>query len=142
MLPVLHVFADASQNGQGGPCAGAWIVGMGGTPFQLSLDCRSNIQAELLTMIAGLQSAMLMRKEGQRILVHTDLKHIASIMRKARRGPAAELRWLLRKANAQIVADARNFREYRLCHKRAQIQARCHGRFHPLIVPAPAARSW
>jgi hypothetical protein len=147
MTQAIDVFSDVSQRSKHHPLrkvhgrrtpalkyVGAYIVGCGGKPAMIDHDCRCNMQAEILTSIAGLQAALAIRQDGQPIIVHTDLKDIAIIMRKAMRGPARRLEWLLETHDAQIVADAWNYREYHDCHHYARVQAGIYGTEHPLKI--------
>lgn len=129
----LHVFSDASQIGNKSPCAGAYVIGRGGSPVQVALpDCRNSFHAELLVMIAAIEAAM-----PAAIHVHSDLKTIGASMRKASRGPAAKLRWLLKSTGAKLSIDAWNHPEYHECRYHAQLQAGCHGKRHPLRTLSP-----
>lgn len=133
-MKVLDVFSDASQNGNRGPCAGAFVIGRGGEPFQLDLrTCRNSMHAEILTAIAALETAVFHSPVAV-VCLHSDLKHIHEIMARGR-GPAFRLQQLVARYCVRVLTDARQFPEYRLCHHRAQIQAGCHGKRHPLRVP-------
>jgi hypothetical protein len=102
--------------------------------FQLDLPgCRNSMQAEILTAIEAVEAARR-RFPQHEVMLHTDLKHLGAMMANAMRGPAARLRWLLKQCGGRFATDARNHPEYHLCHDRAQIQAGCRGKFHPLRV--------
>lgn len=136
-MPGLAVFSDVSQmqhvRGEqfNGPFAGCYIVGMGGKPIMFELDCRSSVDAELTASLMALKAAMCIRHPTQEIIVHTDLADIKAILRKRVRGPAAMLTRMLRIAEAKIVPDARQFREYQTCHHYARVQVGIYGLNHP-----------
>lgn len=133
---TVHVFSDASQHADG-TCGAAYIVGLDGKPVGINVTCRTNIEAELLAMLAGLQAALLVRQHGQTIFVHSDLRGIHSILKRSlfkSRTPAAQLRLLLERTGSKIGSDAKKFRQYRRCHILAQVMAGCRGTLHPLLL--------
>ena len=128
---TLDVFSDCSWNRTEKFYTGAYIVGRGGEPRQVVLHCNSNMDAEMLASIAGLKAAACQRWEGQEIVVHSDLRDIRRILYMAKRGPAAELRWLLKECRAVIFGDANIYPELLTCHLHARIKAGIC-REHPL----------
>ena len=139
---AIDVFSDASQVGNRSPCSGAYVVGRGGEPVQVSLpNCRNSFHAEVLTMLAGIEAAADANPTEQ-LKIHTDLRTLGNSMRKASRGPAAKLRWMLAAISARLIVDAWNFPEYHACHYHAQLQAGCHGKRHPLRDQMPQIVLW
>lgn len=138
---VIDVFSDASQNGTGGICGGAYVIGHGGSPVQVKLSCRNNMVAELLTLLTGLHAAVAVRDEIfestgvlHKILIHTDLLHIENILKKGKFKVTREINSVLMLAGATIVPDAWDYDEYKACHYHAKIQSRCFGVDHPGII--------
>lgn len=67
-------------------------------------------RAELETIIKATEMAEI---------VHHDQLYLPASMRKAKRGLAARLRWIVKVTGVELIADGPSHREYHACHERA-----------------------
>lgn len=103
--------------------------------MRVLLPTQKNIQnAELELLVAGLAASLHEKAWNQHVILHTDLSQIHQVLRKAQRGIAAKLNWMLKERDAHIVADAWNFPEYEQCHHHARIKAGILGTKHPALM--------